>query len=64
MRDLLKFGTNQPAETRLKTVLVINYSQTGQLAEITEQVISPLRAAGHQVHRRRHRALVRTKADQ
>ena len=50
MRDLLKFGTNQPAETRLKTVLVINYSQTGQLAEITEQVISPLRAAGHQVH--------------
>ena len=50
MRDLLKFGTNQPAENRLKTVLVINYSQTGQLAEITEQVISPLRAAGHQVH--------------
>lgn len=50
MRDLLKFGTNQPAETRLKTVLVINYSQTGQLTEITEQVISPLRAAGHQVH--------------
>ena len=50
MRDLLKFGTNQPVETRLKTVLVINYSQTGQLAEITEQVISPLRAAGHQVH--------------
>ncbi len=50
MRDLLKFGVTQPAENRLKTVLVINYSQTGQLAEITEQVIAPLRAAGHQVH--------------
>jgi len=34
----------------LKTVLVINYSQTGQLAEITAQVAAPLRAAGHQVH--------------
>ncbi len=34
----------------MKTVLVINYSQTGQLAEITAQVAAPLRAAGHQVH--------------
>ncbi|WP_428828129.1 dialkylresorcinol condensing enzyme [Azonexus sp. IMCC34842] len=34
----------------MKTVLVINYSQTGQLAEITAQVVAPLRAAGHQVH--------------
>jgi len=34
----------------VKTVLVINYSQTGQLAEITAQVVTPLRAAGHQVH--------------
>lgn len=50
MRDLLKFGVTQPAENRLKTVLVINYSQTGQLAEITAQVLAPLRAAGHQVH--------------
>jgi len=50
MRDLLKFGVTQPAENRLKTVLVINYSQTGQLAEITAQLITPLRAAGHRVH--------------
>ena len=34
----------------MKTVLVINYSQAGQLAEITAQVVAPLRAAGHQVH--------------
>jgi len=34
----------------LKNVLVINYSQTGQLADITAQVVAPLRAAGHQVH--------------
>jgi len=47
---LLKFEVTQPAKSRLKTVLVINYSQTGQLAEITAQVIAPLRAAGHQVH--------------
>lgn len=34
----------------MKHVLVINYSQTGQLADITAQVIAPLRAAGHAVH--------------
>lgn len=34
----------------MKNVLVINYSQTGQLADITAQVIAPLRAAGHKVH--------------
>ncbi|MBI2278401.1 MAG: dialkylresorcinol condensing enzyme [Dechloromonas sp.] len=34
----------------MKRVLVINYSQTGQLAEITAQVVAPLRAAGHDVH--------------
>lgn len=34
----------------MKNVLVVNYSQTGQLADITAQVIAPLRAAGHQVH--------------
>ncbi len=34
----------------MKNVLVINYSQTGQLADITVQVVAPLRAAGHQVH--------------
>lgn len=34
----------------MKNVLVVNYSQTGQLADITAQVIAPLRAAGHRVH--------------
>ena len=34
----------------MKNVLVINYSQTGQLAEISAQVVAPLRAAGHAVH--------------
>ena len=34
----------------MKSVLIINYSQTGQLAEITQRLISPLLAAGHQVH--------------
>jgi hypothetical protein len=34
----------------LKNVLIINYSQTGQLAEITSRLIVPLRAAGHLVH--------------
>lgn len=47
---MLECAAIQLLETRLKNVLVINYSQTGQLAEITAQLISPLRAAGHQVH--------------
>ena len=34
----------------MKRVLVVNYSQTGQLSDITERVIDPLRAAGHEVH--------------
>lgn len=34
----------------MKNVLVVNYSQTGQLSDITAQVIAPLRAAGHRVH--------------
>ena len=34
----------------MKRVLVVNYSQTGQLSDITERVIAPLRAAGHDVH--------------
>lgn len=34
----------------MKRVLVVNYSQTGQLSDITERVIDPLRAAGHDVH--------------
>lgn len=47
---MLELQANLPAETRLKNVLVINYSQTGQLADVTAQVIAPLRAAGHAVH--------------
>lgn len=34
----------------MKNVLVINYSQTGQLADVSAQVVAPLRAAGHAVH--------------
>jgi len=40
----------QPPASPLKNVLVVNYSQTGQLAQITAQLIEPLRAAGHRVH--------------
>lgn len=47
---MLKFKAVQPPAHALKNVLVINYSQTGQLAEITAQVVEPLRAAGHRVH--------------
>ena len=35
----------------LKRVLVVDYSQTGQLSEITAQLIGPLREGGHVVHR-------------
>jgi hypothetical protein len=34
----------------VKNVLVINYSQTGQLSDVSAQVVAPLRAAGHSVH--------------
>jgi hypothetical protein len=34
----------------VKNVLVIDYSQTGQLSEVSAQVVAPLRAAGHSVH--------------
>ncbi len=34
----------------MKNVLVVNYSQTGQLAELCAQVVAPLAAAGHKVH--------------
>lgn len=34
----------------MKRVLVVNYSQTGQLSDITARLIEPLRAAGHLVH--------------
>jgi hypothetical protein len=47
---LLELRVIQITDSRLKNVLVINYSQTGQLADITAQVIAPLEAAGHWVH--------------
>lgn len=34
----------------MKNVLVVNYSQTGQLADVTAQLTTPLTAAGHHVH--------------
>ncbi len=34
----------------MKQVLVVNYSQTGQLSDIAAQVTGPLREAGHRVH--------------
>jgi hypothetical protein len=34
----------------VKNVLVINYSQTGQLSDVSAQVVAPLRAAGYSVH--------------
>jgi hypothetical protein len=34
----------------LKNVLVVSYSQTGQLADIVGEIVAPLRAAGHAVH--------------
>lgn len=47
---MLESWVTPPPTSNLKHVLVINYSQTGQLADITAQVIAPLRAAGHAVH--------------
>lgn len=34
----------------MKNVLVVTFSQTGQLSDIVRRVVEPLRAAGHQVH--------------
>jgi hypothetical protein len=34
----------------LKRVLVVNFSQTGQLSDISGRIIDPLRWAGHDVH--------------
>jgi len=48
--DLIESLANQSPETLLKRVLVVNFSQTGQLSDITAQLIAPLRNAGHQVH--------------
>lgn len=47
---LLESALNQPPEANLKHVLVVNYSQTGQLSDIAAQLIGPLREAGHRVH--------------
>ena len=34
----------------MKNVLVVNFSQTGQLSDISDRIVAPLRAAGHAVH--------------
>jgi len=34
----------------LKRVLVVHYSQSGQLSDIAGRIVDPLRAAGHEVH--------------
>ncbi len=47
---MLESSVIQPCELLLKRVLVVNYSQTGQLSDIAGRVIAPLRAAGHEVH--------------
>lgn len=47
---LLESPLNPPPEANLKHILVVNYSQTGQLSDIAAQVIGPLRDAGHRVH--------------
>jgi len=47
---LLELRVSQLSGCLLKRVLVVNYSQTGQLSDISERVIAPLRAAGHEVH--------------
>ncbi len=48
--NLLESQVNQAIGSILKSVLVVNYSQTGQLSDIAERVAAPLRAAGHHVH--------------
>jgi len=47
---LLELRVSQLSGCLLKRVLVVNYSQTGQLSDISERLIDPLRAAGHDVH--------------
>jgi hypothetical protein len=47
---LLEFRVSHLSEVTVKHVLVINYSQTGQLSDVSAQVVAPLRAAGHAVH--------------
>ena len=34
----------------MKNILVINYSQSGQLSQISAQLVEPMRAAGYRVH--------------
>ena len=47
---MLEFTADQPPQAILKNVLVVNYSQSGQLSQISAQLLEPLRAAGHTVH--------------
>ena len=48
---LLESGLHSLPAAILKRVLVVDYSQTGQLSEIAAQLIGPLREGGHVVHR-------------
>lgn len=48
---LLESGLHSLPAAILKRVLVVDYSQTGQLSEIATQLIGPLREGGHVVHR-------------
>ncbi len=36
-----------PARSPIKRILVLSYSQTGQLAEITQSIVAPLQQSGH-----------------
>lgn len=47
---MLESPADQKYLNRLKNVLVISYSQTGQLADVVRQVVAPLQAAGHAIH--------------
>ncbi|HET6720163.1 MAG TPA: hypothetical protein VFH22_10980, partial [Rhodocyclaceae bacterium] len=38
--------TSLPAGAAPKRVLVVSYSQTGQLSAVVERIVAPLRAAG------------------
>ena len=49
-RHLLESALHSTPEANLKRVLVVSYSQTGQLSDIAAQVIAPLRESGHFVH--------------
>lgn len=47
---MLESGLLYLQKLPLKHVLVVTFSQTGQLSEIAGQIVAPLRSAGHSVH--------------